>query len=46
MEKIDVCSHVLLPKYYNKMLRIDSNIPNTYSFTNIESLKDINIRRE
>ena len=45
MEKLDVFAHVLLPKYYNKMLSIDSTIPKTYVFTNIESLKDMNIRR-
>lgn len=45
MEKIDVFAHVLLPNYYNKMLEIDSSIPKVYSFTNIESLKDINLRR-
>lgn len=45
MNKIDVFSHVLLSKYYNKMLSIDSTIPSTYAFTKIESLKDVNIRR-
>ncbi len=45
MDKIDVFAHVLLPKYYNKMLSIDATIPNTYSFTNIESLKDMEKRR-
>lgn len=45
MDKIDIFAHVLLPKYYNKMLSIDSKIPKTYAFTNIESLKDMNIRR-
>ena len=45
MEKIDVFAHVLLPGYYNKMLKINSDIPNIYAFTNIESLKDINVRR-
>lgn len=46
MEKIDTFAHVLLPKYYSKMLSIDSTIPSTYAFTNIESLKDMNIRRK
>lgn len=45
MVKIDVFAHVLLPKYYNKMLEINSNIPNIYAFTNIDSLKDMNLRR-
>ncbi len=45
MDKIDVFAHVLLPNYYHKMLDINSDIPKTYSFTNIESLKDMNIRR-
>lgn len=45
MEKIDVFAHVLLPNYYNKMLEIDQTIKEKYSFTNIESLKDINLRR-
>lgn len=46
MDKIDLFAHVLLPKYYNKMLSIDPNIPNEYSFTNIESLKDMTIRKK
>ena len=46
MDKIDVFAHVLLPNYYNKMLSIDSNIPSTYAFTNIGSLKDMKIRRQ
>ena len=45
MEKIDVFAHVLLPKYYNKMLEINSDIPNMYAFTNIDSLKDMVLRR-
>ncbi len=45
MEKIDVFAHVLLPKYYNRMLSIDPTIPKSYSFTNIDSLKDMTIRR-
>ncbi len=46
MEKIDVFAHVLLPNYYEKMLNIDSTIPESYAFTNIESLKDLNVRRK
>lgn len=46
MEKIDVFAHVLLPNYYGKMLNIDSTIPTTYAFTNIESLKDLSVRRK
>ncbi len=46
MEKIDVFAHVLLPNYYHKMLDINPNIPSTYAFTNIESLKNMNIRRK
>lgn len=46
MDKIDVFAHVLLPRYYNKMLNIDSTIDKTYSFTNIETLKDMNKRRK
>ena len=46
MEKIDVFAHVLLPNYYGKMLSIDSTIPTTYAFTNIESLKDLSVRRK
>lgn len=45
MERIDVFTHVLLPNYYHKMLDINSDIPNAYAFTNIESLKDMNVRR-
>ena len=46
MEKIDVFAHVLLPNYYGKMLNIDSTIPESYAFTNIESLKDLSVRRK
>lgn len=46
MDKIDAFAHVLLPKYYSKMISIDSNIPKDYSSTNIESLKDIEVRRK
>ena len=46
MEKIDIFAHVLLPNYYGKMLSIDSDIPKTYAFTNIESLKDLSVRRK
>ncbi len=46
MEKIDVFAHVLLPNYYGKMLNIDSTISSTYAFTNIESLKDLSVRRK
>ena len=46
MEKIDVFAHVLLPNYYEKMLNIDSTILTTYAFTNIESLKDLSVRRK
>ena len=46
MEKIDVFAHVLLPNYYKKMLSIDPTIPETYAFTNIESLKDLSVRRK
>ena len=45
MEKIDIFAHVLLPKYHHKMIIIDSIIPKTYSFTKIESLKKMNVRR-
>ena len=45
MEKIDVFAHVLLPNYYNKILKIDPTIKETYAFTNIESLKDMKVRR-
>ncbi len=46
MEKMDVFAHVLLPNYYEKMLNIDSTISTTYAFTNIESLKDLSVRRK
>ena len=46
MEKIDVFAHVLLPNYYQKMLSIDANIRETYAFTNIESLRNLDIRRK
>ncbi len=46
MKKIDIFAHVLLPNYYKKMISIDSSIPKTYAFTNIESLKDLRVRRK
>lgn len=45
MEKIDVFAHVLLPEYYHKMVSINDDIPNTYAFTNIWSLKEMKVRR-
>lgn len=45
MDKLDIFAHVLLPNYYNKMVKINSNIPNMYAFTNIESLKNMQVRR-
>lgn len=46
MEKIDVFAHVLLPNYYSKMLEKSSDIPSIYSFVNIPSIKDMEIRRK
>lgn len=46
MERVDAFAHVLLPKYYNGMLELGSSIPETYSFTKIESLKNMDVRRE
>ena len=46
MKKIDVFAHILLPKYYKKMLEINSVIPNIYAFTNIDSLKDMELNRK
>lgn len=46
MEKIDVFAHVLLPKFYEKMLKINSNIPKDIPFINNEVLTDMQKRRE
>lgn len=46
MEKIDVFAHVLLPNYYGKMLEICPDIAKIYAFTDIESLKNMEIRRK
>lgn len=46
MEKIDVFAHVLLPKFYKKMLKINSNIPKDIPFINNEVLTDMQKRRE
>ena len=46
MANIDVFAHVLLPKFYEKMLQIDSNIPKDIPFINNEVLTDMNKRRE
>lgn len=46
MTKIDVFAHVLLPKFYEKMLKIDANIPKDIPFINNEVLTDMKKRRE
>lgn len=46
MTKIDVFAHVLLPKFYEKMLKIDANIPKDIPFINNEVLTDMKRRRE
>lgn len=46
MTKIDVFAHVLLPKFYEKMLKIDANIPKGIPFINNEVLTDMKRRRE
>ncbi len=46
MEKIDVFAHVLLPNFYNKMLKINPNLPKDIPFINNEVLTDMKRRRE
>lgn len=46
MEKIDVFAHVLLPKFYKKMLLIDKDIPKKIPFINNEVLTDMEKRKE
>lgn len=46
MTKIDVFAHVLLQKFYEKMLKIDANIPKDIPFINNEVLTDMKRRRE
>lgn len=46
MQKIDTFAHVLLPKFYEKMLRINSDIPKYLPFIQNEVLTDITKRRE
>ena len=44
-ERIDVFAHVLPPKFYQSMLKIDPQIPQKFPFINIKSLSDIGVRR-
>lgn len=44
-ERIDVFAHVLPPKFYQSMLKIDPQIPQKFPFINIKSLSDIDVRR-
>lgn len=46
MEKIDVFAHVLLPKFYQRMLEIEPNIPKKIPFINNEILTDMKKRQE
>ena len=45
MEKIDVYVHILLPKFYCEMLKINPNIPKEIPFINNEVLTDLKVRR-
>lgn len=42
--KIDVFSHILTPNYYQKMLEIDSKIPEKYPFLKVKALTDLQFR--
>lgn len=44
--KIDAFAHVLLPNFYNKMLKINSDIPKDIPFINNEVLTNMEKRRE
>lgn len=46
MDKIDAFAHVLLPKFYNKMLKINPNLPKEIPFINNEVLIDMQKRKE
>ena len=46
MLKIDAFAHVLLPRFYHKMLKIDPNIPKDLPFINNEVLTDMKKRKE
>ena len=46
MEKLDLFAHVLLPNFYNKMLKINPNLPKDIPFINNEVLTDMKRRRE
>lgn len=46
MEKIDVFAHVLLPKYYKKMLELDGELPKKYPFINHPHLTNIDEKRK
>lgn len=42
--KIDAFSHILTPNYYQKMLQIDSKIPEKFPFIKIKALTDLQFR--
>lgn len=44
--KIDIFAHVLLPKFYNKMLQFDSNLEEKYPFIKNRALSDIEFRKQ
>lgn len=43
--RIDVFAHVLLPRFYGRMLEIEPSIPQTYAFFNNPVLQDMELRR-
>lgn len=42
--KIDAFTHILTPKFYQKMLNIDPDIPQKFPFINIQTLVDLDAR--
>lgn len=45
-ERIDVFAHVLPPRFYQSMLKIDPQIPQKFPFINIKTLSDMELRRD
>ncbi|MGT2846308.1 amidohydrolase family protein [Streptococcus massiliensis] len=46
MKKIDVFAHVLLPNFYQKMLKIEPQLPELFPFIQHPHLQDFELRRK
>ncbi|WP_314011340.1 hypothetical protein [Pseudostreptobacillus hongkongensis] len=44
--KIDIFVHILLPDFYNKILKIEPNLPKIFIFINHPNMSNVNLRKE